>query len=68
MVGKPQRPDCPKAERQVVGVQILQGAARLGDHGFCLVLSERQRGPGGGNLPDQVAGLVVRLGALQGGS
>ncbi len=68
LVGNPQRPVCPKAGRQVVGVQILQGTARLGDHGFWLVVGERQRGPGGGNLSNQVAGLVVRLGALQGGS
>ena len=68
LVGKPQRPDSSNAGKQVVGGQILQGAARLGDHGFWLVAGERQRGPGGGNLSNQVAGLVVRLGALQGGS
>ena len=36
-VGIPQRPVRVGAQRQVVGVQILQGAARLGQHGFDLV-------------------------------
>ena len=35
-------------------------------HGFRIVLNDRQRGPQGGNPPDQVAGPVVRLGAVQG--
>ena len=67
LVGKPQRPGRGSADRQVVGVQILQGAARLGNDGFCLVLSDRQRGPYGGNMSDKVSGLVVWFGALQGG-
>ena len=42
----------------------IQGA-RLGIY---LVIIESQRSPVGGNLPNQSAGLVVRLGALQGDS
>jgi len=66
LVSKPQRPDSSNAGEQVVWVQILQGAARLSDHGFWLVAGESQSGPCGGNLSNQVAGLVVDLGALQG--
>ena len=66
LVGIPQRPGSGSADRQVVGVQILQGAARLGNDGFYLVLGDSQRGPYGGNMPDKVSGLVVWLGALQG--
>ena len=46
-------------------MQVLQGAARLDDRGFRLVLEVRQRGSDGGNLPDQVAGLVIKVGGLQ---
>ena len=66
LIGISQRPGDASAERQVVGVQILQGAARLGNDGFRLMPSDRQRGPYGGDPSDKVAGLVVRLGALQG--
>ena len=34
LIGIPQRPVRGSAERQVVGVQILQGAARLGNAWF----------------------------------
>jgi hypothetical protein len=34
-----QRPCSGSADGQVVGVQILQGAARLGNDGFYIVLS-----------------------------
>jgi hypothetical protein len=47
-------------------VQVLQGAARLDDRGFRLVLEERQRGSYGGNLSDKVAGLVIEIGILHG--
>lgn len=36
LVGNPQLPDRGRADRQVIGVQILQGAARLGNDGFYL--------------------------------
>ncbi len=64
-IGRGQRPACGKAESQVLRVQVLQGAARLDDHRFRIVAGDRQRGPSAGYLPDQVAGLVVRLGVLQ---
>jgi len=47
-------------------VQVLQGAARLDQHGCRLIPRERQHRPGTGDLPDQIAGLVVRHGARQG--
>lgn len=68
MVGISQLPGSESAERQVVGVQILQGAARLGNDGFYLVQSGSERGSYGGNTSDNISGFVVRLGALQGGS
>src|SRR5690348_6466345 len=49
----PQRPVRARTESQVVGVQILQGSARLGKHRLYLVASERQRRPDSGNLPDK---------------
>ena len=67
MVGIPQLPGSGSAESQVTGMQILQGAARLGNDGFYLVLSGSQRGPYGGNTSYKVSGFVVRLGALQSG-
>jgi hypothetical protein len=66
LVSKPQRPESSTAESQVIGLQVLQGAVRLVDHGFGLVVGERQRGSYGGNLPIQVAGLVIEIGILQG--
>ena len=65
-VGIPQYTVSDRAEKQVLGVQVLQGAARLGQHGFYLELIRRQDGPAGGNLSDQVLGRVIGLGALQG--
>ena len=65
-VSKPQRPASGRAGRQVVGAQILQGAARLGAHDLWLVASEGQGSPGAGNLSQQVSRLVVQLGALHG--
>src|SRR5262245_58343556 len=65
IVGITQRPVSVSAQRQVVGVQILQGAARLDKHGFYLVPGESQRSPCGGDLSNKILGLVVRLGALQ---
>ena len=66
LVSNPQLPDSGSADRQVIGVQILQSAVRLGNDGFHLVLSDSHQGPYGGNMPDEVAGLVVCLGTLQG--
>ncbi len=40
LVGIPQLPDSGSADRQVVGVQILQGAVRLGNDCLYLVLTE----------------------------
>src|SRR5215510_6825048 len=67
IVGRSKRPVSVSARGQVFGRQILQGAARLGKHGFYLVPSESQGSPGGDDLSDKMWGLVVRLGALQGG-
>ena len=64
VVGKPQCPDSSTAKRQVVGVQVLQGVARLDDRFLRLVSEERQRGPDRGNLSNQVAGLVIKVGIL----
>jgi hypothetical protein len=47
-------------------VQILQGAARLDNDGFYIVLNDRQRGSQGGNPSDNICGSVVWFGALQG--
>ena len=49
------------ADRKVIGVQILQSAARLGNDGFCLVLRNGQHGPDGGNMSDKISCFVVRL-------
>src|SRR5439155_23161116 len=62
-IGIAQRPVSVSAGRQVAGVQILQGAARLGKHDFYLIASESQNSPGGGNSSNKVSGLVVGLGA-----
>jgi hypothetical protein len=43
LVGNHQQPGRSSAERQVVGVQILQGAARLDNDSFHLVLVDSQR-------------------------
>jgi hypothetical protein len=66
LMGVPQRPGGGDADGQVVRVQMLQGAARLGDDGFCVVLNYGQRGPQGGDTPNKVLGSVVWFGALQG--
>ena len=66
LMGMPQRPGSGAAERQVVGMQILQGTARLGNDGFCIVLNNGQRGPHGGNTSYKVSGSVVWFGAVQG--
>ena len=47
-------------------MQVFEGAARLDDHDSRIVTEKRQGGPGAGHLPDQVAGLVIGLGILQG--
>src|SRR5207248_5383117 len=65
LIGISQRPVSGSAERQVVGAQMLQGAARLGNDGFSIVLNDSQRGPHGGNTSDKVLGPVVWFGALQ---
>ena len=54
LMGIAQRVGRGGADRQVVRVQILQGAARLGNDGFDIVLNDRQRGPDRGNPSDQV--------------
>ncbi len=66
LIGIPQRPVSGSADRQVVGVQILQGAPRLGNDGFHLVGRDSQHGPYGGNMSDKVSGFVIWLGLLQG--
>ncbi len=65
--GKPQRPERGSAGSQVAGVQILQGAARLGHDGVQLVGRNSQHGPDSGNLPDNVSGRIVPLLALHRG-
>ena len=47
-------------------MQVLQGAARLGDHDFRLVPDARQRGPGCGNLSNKVTCPAIQLSTLQG--
>jgi hypothetical protein len=64
-VSKPQRKVRVRAHRQVIGVQILQGAARLGKHGLYRVASERQCSPGGGDPSYRVPGLSVWLGVAK---
>src|SRR4028119_343873 len=66
LMGMPQRPGSSGADRQVLGVQILQGTARLGNDGLCIVLNDSQRGAHGGDTSNKVPGFVVRLGAVQG--
>jgi hypothetical protein len=66
LISNPQRPCGGSADRQVVGVQILKGAARLGDDGFHILLNDGQSGPYGGNVSYQVSGLLIRRGLLQG--
>ena len=61
LIGMPQRTVGGSAERQVVGVQILQGAARLGKQGFYIVLDDRQQWPAWRQYARKVAGLVVWL-------
>ncbi len=41
---------------------------RLDDHRFRLVAGNRQGGSGAGNLPNQVAGLRIKLSVFQGDS
>ena len=72
LIGISQRPVSGGAERQVVGVQILQGAARLGNDGFCIVLMNSQlwpawrqsvrQGLGSCRLARRLAGLLQQLG------
>ena len=59
------RPGGGEAEGQVVGAKALLGATSLGGHLCEVVAGERQRGPGAGYLPDQVAYLLVEADALQ---
>jgi hypothetical protein len=59
VVGVPEFPGGGRAEGQVVGVQILQSAARLGNDRLHLMLSGGQRGPDGSNTSDNVSGLVI---------
>ena len=67
LVGVGQGPGGGSAHGQVVGVQIGQGALRLGENGFCIVLGHRHGGPNGGDMADQVTNLVVRLDVPQRG-
>jgi hypothetical protein len=64
-MGIPQRPGSGSADSQVISVQILQGAARLGNDGFYVVLNDGQGGPHGGNTSYEVSPLIIWLGALQ---
>ena len=66
LMGIAQRVGRGSADRQVVRVQILQGAARLGNDGFCIVLNDGQRGPYGGNPSDKVPGPVIWFAACKG--
>jgi len=43
-----------EAEGKVVGVQVLEGAARLDHDGVRLVAGDGERGPSGGDAADKV--------------
>ena len=68
LVTKPQGPRSSTAVWQAIGVQVLEGAARLNDRGVWVVPEDRQSGSDTGNLSDQVAGVVIRTGILPNGS
>ncbi len=65
LVGNPQLPGSRSAVCQVVGMQILQGTARLGNDGFYIMLTDSHHGPQGGNMSYKVLDLVVCLGTIQ---
>src|SRR5262249_2982089 len=67
LVGESQLPGSRRAECQVVGVQIVQGEARLRNNGLDVVLTGGRRCPYGGNPSDQVTCVFIRLSAVQGG-
>ena len=48
-------------------MQILQGAARLGNDGFSIAPHDRQRGADGGDASYKVSSPVVEFSAVQGG-
>src|SRR5688500_4798601 len=59
LIGISQRISSGSAKRQVVGVQILQGAARLGNDSFCIVVNNSQGSTHGGDTPYNVLGLII---------
>ena len=65
MIGDSQRISSCRAKKQVVGVQKLQGLARLDNDGFQIVLDDSQRGSYGSYASDKVSGVIVCFGISQ---
>ncbi len=63
LVGVGQLDDRGGAEREVVGVQVLEGTARLAEDGLRVVPGEGQRRPHGGDATDEVPVPIVCPGA-----
>src|SRR5690606_9811606 len=59
LMSVPQRPGCSRAEGNVGRVEVLEGAPRLSEDRRDVVVYDCQRGPHGGDAPQQVAVLAV---------